>query len=162
MQRQEVANHRTTFRLSKICELESHLMCRKIHPFHVFQEGVCHLGSKASKVTFLNSDRLLTTGFSRHSDRQYSIWNQDDVSHALLTDIIDSSSGIVFPFFDYDTNIIYLAGKGDGNIRYYEVVDEHPYVHFLSQFLSGKPQVRMKYMNLDFFKRKIPRLKKFR
>lgn len=44
---------------------------------------------------------------------------------------------------------MYLAGKGDGNIRYYEVVDEPPYVHFLNQFLSGNPQV--KYLSYHYF-----------
>ncbi|KRT82585.1 WD40 domain-containing protein [Oryctes borbonicus] len=113
----------------------------------VKSEGVCHAGSKASKVIFLGtSGRLLTTGFSRHSDRQYSIWDQDDLSHPLVTDTIDSSSGIVFPYFDFDTNIVYLAGKGDGNIRYYEIVEEPPYVHFLSQFLSGNPQRGLGFM----------------
>lgn len=108
----------------------------------IFQEDICHVGSKASKVVFLGfSGRLLTTGFSRHSDRQYAIWDENDLSKALMTDIIDSSSGVVFPFYDSDTNIVFLAGKGDGNIRYYEVVDEYPYIHFLSQFLSGNPQV---------------------
>ncbi|KAI4460171.1 coronin [Holotrichia oblita] len=113
----------------------------------VKSEGICHAGSKASKVIFLGtSNRLLTTGFSRHSDRQYSVWDQDDLSHPLVTDTIDSSSGIVFPYYDYDTNIVYLAGKGDGNIRYYEIVDEPPYVHFLSQFLSGNPQRGLGFM----------------
>jgi coronin-2 len=108
----------------------------------IFQEMICHSGSKASKVTFLGtSGRLLTTGFSRHSDRQYSIWDQNDLSKPLTTDTIDSSSGVVFPFYDIDTNIVFLAGKGDGNIRYYEITDEAPYIHFLSQFLSGNPQV---------------------
>ena len=87
------------------------------------------------------SGRLLTTGFSRHSDRQYSIWDQNDLSKPLTTDTIDSSSGVVFPFYDSDTNIVFLAGKGDGNIRYYEITAEPPYIHFLSQFLSGNPQV---------------------
>lgn len=105
---------------------------------------MCHSGSKASKVVYLGSTgRLLTTGFSRHSDRQYSVWNESDLSRPLFTDSIDSSSGVVFPFFDPDTNMVYLAGKGDGNIRYYEVTDEAPYVHFLNQFLSGNPQVRL-------------------
>lgn len=34
-----------------------------------------------------------------------------------------------------------MAGKGDGSIRYYEIVDEAPYIHYLNQFLSGHPQV---------------------
>lgn len=28
------------------------------------------------------------------------------------------------PFFDEDTSVLFLAGKGDGNIRYYEIVNE--------------------------------------
>lgn len=44
------------------------------------------------------------------------------------------------PFFDKDTNVLFLAGKGDGNIRYYEVVDEAPYIYFLSEFKSKDPQ----------------------
>ncbi|XP_018332075.1 coronin-2B isoform X2 [Agrilus planipennis] len=113
----------------------------------VKSEGVCHLGSKASKVVFLGStDRLLSTGFSRHSDRQYAIWDQNDLSTPLTTDTIDSSSGVVFPFFDPDTNILFLAGKGDGNIRYYEIVPDPPYIHYLSQFLSGNPQRGLGFM----------------
>lgn len=113
-----------------------------MNKFRYSQEGVCHLGPKASKVVFLGATgRLLTTGFSRHSDRQYSVWDQNDLRNPLTTDTIDSSSGVVFPFFDPDTNIVFLAGKGDGNIRYYEITNEAPYIHFLNQFLSGNPQV---------------------
>jgi len=44
------------------------------------------------------------------------------------------------PFFDIDNNILYLGGKGDGNIRYYEVVDEAPYIHYLTEFKTNTPQ----------------------
>jgi len=30
--------------------------------------------------------------------------------------------------------------QGDGNIRYFEVVDKAPYVYFLNQYSSDKPQ----------------------
>jgi len=47
------------------------------------QEGEGHQGSKASKVAFLGRlKRLFTTGFSRHSERQYALW--DTVSMCLL------------------------------------------------------------------------------
>lgn len=76
------------------------------------QEGICHAGTKASKVVFLGSSgRLLTTGFSRHSDRQYAIWSQHDLTVPLTCETIDSSSGVVFPFYDNDTNMVFLAGK---------------------------------------------------
>jgi len=47
------------------------------------QEGEGHQGSKASKVAFLGRlNRLFTTGFSRHSERQYAVW--DAVSVCFL------------------------------------------------------------------------------
>uniref|UniRef100_T1JFZ6 Coronin n=1 Tax=Strigamia maritima TaxID=126957 RepID=T1JFZ6_STRMM len=107
----------------------------------VLQEGPSHGGTKASKVVFLgDSGRLFTTGFSRYSDRQYAVWSQKDLSKPLRIENIDSSSGVLFPYYDFDTKMVYLAGKGDGNIRYYEIVNEAPYVHYLNQFLSGFPQ----------------------
>ncbi|KAL4707911.1 hypothetical protein ACJJTC_013702, partial [Scirpophaga incertulas] len=113
----------------------------------VLSESPCHLGTKASKCTFLgNRGKVLTTGFSRFSDRQYAVWDQHEMDKPLVCETIDSSSGVVFPYFDNDTNMVYLAGKGDGNIRYYEVVDEPPYVHFLNQFLSGNPQRGLGFM----------------
>ena len=54
--------------------------------------------------------------------------------------IIDSSSGVLFPFYDHDTHMIYVAGKGDGNVRYYELLEEPPFVYYLSSFVSGAPQ----------------------
>lgn len=109
----------------------------------VVADGCCHESTKCSKVTFLDGGRVLTTGFSRHSDRQYAIWDQHDLRRPLAQEVMDSSSGVVTPYFDADTRMLYLAGKGDGNIRYYELVDEAPYIHYLNQFLSGQPQVRV-------------------
>ncbi|CAG0924938.1 unnamed protein product, partial [Notodromas monacha] len=101
-------------------------------------EGKCHDGSKASKVVYLGqSGRLATTGFSRYSDRQLAIWQENDLSNPLRIEDIDSSSGVIFPFYDADTRILYLAGKGDGNIRYYEIVEMDPYWFYLNQYLSG-------------------------
>uniref|UniRef100_A0A0K8T8M4 Coronin n=1 Tax=Lygus hesperus TaxID=30085 RepID=A0A0K8T8M4_LYGHE len=113
----------------------------------VISEGLCHNGSsRSSKAVYLKNGLLATVGFSRLSDRQLAIWNEDDLSNPLTTEVIDSSSGVIFPYFDYDTNILFLAGKGDGNIRYYEVVDAAPWVHFLSQYISGTPQRSMCFM----------------
>ena len=36
--------------------------------------------------------------------------------------INEQASGTILPFYDPDTHILFLAGKGDGNIRYYEVI----------------------------------------
>jgi len=107
----------------------------------VLNSGVCHEGSKSSKVVYLgDSGRLFTTGFSRFSDRQWAVWSQLDLRRPLRLENIDSSSGVLFPFYDHDTQMVYVAGKGDGSIRYYELVDTTPYCYYLNQFLTGFPQ----------------------
>jgi len=49
---------------------------------------------------------------------------------------IDQAAGVIMPFFDVDTNMIWLAGKGDGNIRYYEFVKHDPWCFPLAEFRS--------------------------
>lgn len=106
----------------------------------VLTQGQGHTGAKSSRVVFLDKHRLFTTGFSKMSERQFAIWDISNLSKPLKIENIDSSSGILIPFYDYDTKVVFLAGKGDGNIRYYEIVAEAPYIYFLSQYQSGSPQ----------------------
>lgn len=50
------------------------------------------------------------------------------------------SSGSLMPFFDPDTNLLYVAGKGDCNIRYYEITESEPLIHYVDQFTGKEPQ----------------------
>jgi len=107
----------------------------------VLSEGPGHTGAKPSRVVWLgNTDRILTTGFSRLSDRQVGIWDVNNIEAGPIDGflVIDSSSGVLIPVFDESNNILYLAGKGDGNIRYFEY--ENDILHELSQFSSTDPQ----------------------
>lgn len=42
--------------------------------------------------------------------------------------------------YDGDTNMVYLCGKGDSVVRYFEITDEEPYLHFVNVFQSTEPQ----------------------
>ncbi|XP_022254244.1 coronin-2B-like [Limulus polyphemus] len=107
----------------------------------VIEETILQQGFKASKVVYLGDTKMLfTTGFSKYCDRQWAIWSEKDMRQPLRIEIIDSSAGILFPYYDHDTKIIYLAGKGDGNIRFYELVGNAPWCYYLNQYLSGWPQ----------------------
>ncbi len=39
----------------------------------------------------------------------------------------------MMPFYDEDTRMLWLTGKGDGNVRYYEVTDTEPWLHPLAE-----------------------------
>ncbi len=36
---------------------------------------------------------------------------QEDLSEPLLEEDLDGGSGVIFPFYDADTHMLYLAGK---------------------------------------------------
>lgn len=97
-----------------------------------------HEGAKSVKLTYAGSfDKLISVGFTRQSQRQFKIWDPRNVSQELKKVDVDQAAGVIMPFFDPDTGLLYLAGKGDGNIRYYEVVNETPYVYPISEVRSS-------------------------
>ena len=102
--------------------------------------GQGHDGGKASKVVWLADKNLIfTTGFSKHSERQFAIWDPKDLSKPLKLETLDCSSGVLNPVYDPDTSMMYLIGRGDGNVRFYEILSEAPWVFYLSEFVSGTP-----------------------
>ena len=97
-----------------------------------------HEGAKSIKLTFLgNMNKLVSVGFTKQSNRQFKIWDPRNISKELEKVDIDQAAGVIMPFFDCDTGLLYLAGKGDGNVRYYEIVNESPYSYPLSDFRSS-------------------------
>ncbi|KAF3769656.1 DUF1900-domain-containing protein [Cryphonectria parasitica EP155] len=109
---------------------------RQEKPAHV---GPGHEGAKNSRAVWMGEhNRIATTGFSRMSDRQIALWEpgQDKPIGGFTN--LDSISGVCMPFWDDGTNCLYLAGKGDGNIRYFEY--ENDKFEFLSEYKSGDPQ----------------------
>uniref|UniRef100_A0A3B3XG34 Coronin n=1 Tax=Poecilia mexicana TaxID=48701 RepID=A0A3B3XG34_9TELE len=96
---------------------------------------------RANKVLYIRGLKmLLSTGSSPWNHRQIILWDPDDLSEPLYEEDLDGSAGVLFPFYDPDTQMLYLAGKGDGNIRYYELSSEKPYISFLMEYRSLLPQ----------------------
>ncbi|NXJ86780.1 COR2A protein, partial [Trogon melanurus] len=106
----------------------------------VVQEAT-YKSHRVHKVLFLgNMKKLFSTGTSRWNNRQIALWDQNDLSVPLLEEDLDGSSGLLFPFYDSDTHMLYVVGKGDGNIRYYEISPEKPYLTYLMEYRSHLPQ----------------------
>jgi len=99
-----------------------------------------HDGTKTTKLEWLgNLDKFVTVGFTRQSKRQFKIWDARKVEKELACQDIDQAAGVIMPFFDEDTSVLFLAGKGDGNIRYYEIVNEEPYQFYVSEYKNNVP-----------------------
>jgi len=86
-----------------------------------------HKGLKTFKMCFLdNHNQYVTVGFNRQARRELKTFdartNKVVNEHAL-----DQSSGLLFPFYDQGTNLLYLIGRGDSNIRIFERTSDAPY-----------------------------------
>ncbi|XP_043797534.1 coronin-7 isoform X2 [Apis laboriosa] len=88
-----------------------------------------HQSIKDSRCVWLNnSDRILTTGFDAARLRQIYIRDLRHLNEPVKTLELDCSTGILMPLFDPDTNMLFLAGKGDTTIMYMEVMDKDPFL----------------------------------
>ncbi|KAI0480506.1 DUF1900-domain-containing protein [Xylariaceae sp. FL0804] len=109
---------------------------RQEQPVH---EYAGHEGAKNSRAVWLGEhNRVATTGFSKMSDRQLGLWEPGNSNPIGGLTVLDSISGVCMPFWDDSCQVLYLAGKGDGNIRYFEY--ENDKFEFLSEYKSGDPQ----------------------
>ncbi|WFD24626.1 Coronin-like protein crn1 [Malassezia equina] len=103
-----------------------------------------HGGIKGARVVWCgDKPRLITTGFSKMSERQMFLWDAAQLTKPIKTVSLDSSNGIIMPFWS-DNGIVFLAGKGDGNIRYYELESDE--LHYLTEYKSIEPQSGMAFL----------------
>lgn len=104
------------------------------------EEAIAHEGNKASRAIFLKNGLVFTTGFTKHSERQYSLRAPGHLDDPIVMVELDTSNGVMFPLYDPDANLIYLCGKGDSVIRYFEITPEPPFVHYINTFQTPDPQ----------------------
>ena len=110
---------------------------RTVSVIHTF--NTAHEGNKSMKLTFLgDSELLLSTGFTKMSTRQFKMWDVRNTKQEVSKVDLDQAAGVIMPFFDSDSCILYLGGKGDGNIRYYELAAGT--LHPLAEYKSSVPQ----------------------
>ncbi|XP_061527602.1 uncharacterized protein LOC133399776 isoform X1 [Phycodurus eques] len=126
----------------------------------VAEKEKAHDGARPMRAIFLKDGKVLTTGFNRRSERQIALWDTQNMAECMSMICMDASNGVLLPFYDPDTNIVYFCGKGDSSIRYFEVTDEDPYVHYLSTYVTKESQRGMGCMpkrGLDVNKCEIAR-----
>jgi len=110
----------------------------------VVREVEAHEGVKGFRSIFLDGqNKIFSVGFNKSAHRQYKLWDVDNFDKPLTSKNVDTSAGQILPYYDADTCVLFLAGKGDGNIRYYEVTNSEEFIYFLSEFKSADSLVGM-------------------
>jgi len=102
------------------------------------KKDMAHEGAKSVKITYLgNEGKFLTVGFDKQSKRQIKLWDPRNLGTMVTKLDVDQSAGVLMPFYDEDTSLLYLIGKGDGNIRWYELIDDAPHIFYLGEYRSS-------------------------
>lgn len=117
-----------------------------------------HEGPKGQRMCWLSPTHLFSVGFSKSYERQFFLWDINKLKEPVQSVVIDQQAGTMYPFFDGDTNVLYLGGKGDGNIRYYQFVDNQ--LAYLNQFTSTVPMKGLGFVpkrNVDVMKNELMR-----
>ncbi|XP_075024735.1 coronin-6 isoform X1 [Calonectris borealis] len=112
----------------------------------VAEKAKPHDGARPIRAIFMADGKIFTTGFSKMSERQLGLWDLKNFEEPIALQEMDTSNGVLLPFYDPDSSIVYLCGKGDSSIRYFEITDEAPYVHYLNTYSSKEPQRGMGFM----------------
>lgn len=107
----------------------------------VMEKKSAHNGIKGMRVVWLGEgEQLISTGFGRGSEREISLWDSRKFIDPLTTIQLDSASGALLPFYDADCRMLYVAGRGEGAIRYYELISDSNSIYFLNEYRSPEPQ----------------------
>jgi len=92
-------------------------------------------GAKGQRVVWFGSmGKLGTVGFQKTNSRGYMVFDSKKMDKELISADLDTGAGVFIPYYDPDTSMLYLAGKGDAAVKYWEIVNEEPYAHFLSEY----------------------------
>lgn len=100
-------------------------------------EVAAFAGSKKASVEWVSKlNQIAVTGFTKSSMRQIKLYDTRDLSRAVHTEDIDQSAGVLIPYYDDDTSVLFVGGKGDSTVRYFEI--DGSGLHFLSAFSDTK------------------------
>lgn len=104
-------------------------------------ETVSHAAPKASRLAWLgNSSRLFSSGFSKASEREFNIFDTRNFSKPLTSANLGTGSGVFEPFYDEDMGVMFLMANGDSSVKFWELTDDQPYAHFLTEQQSTRQQ----------------------
>ncbi|KAI4890469.1 hypothetical protein NFI96_021847 [Prochilodus magdalenae] len=105
------------------------------------QEGPGPEGHRGGRVVWVcDGQYLLVSGFDCRSERQLYLFSSESLaSGAVATEPTDVSPSTLIPFYDTDTSVVFLTGKGDTRVYIFEIMSEAPYFMECSSFHSSEP-----------------------
>ncbi|KAE9417933.1 hypothetical protein Angca_003252 [Angiostrongylus cantonensis] len=90
----------------------------------------------SGRLLYACDDRVIViVGMTRSSSRQVQLFDASSL-HEIHTQQIDSGTQPLVPYYDYDSSVLFLSGKGSRIINMYEVCYDPPYLLPLTPYVS--------------------------
>ena len=122
----------------------------------------CHDSAKTQKMLFVDNDYFISTGFGSGS-RELKLFDMRNYSSPVNTLKIDSQSGVMYPYYDYDNQVIYIPGKGENNVYFYTFMNGNiSYLH--NEFRMKTPPSAFCFdfkRNVNYKKNEMAKLYKY-
>ncbi|KAM7371987.1 hypothetical protein PAMP_009187 [Pampus punctatissimus] len=111
-------------------------------------EGPGPEGHRGARVVWVCEGKyLLVSGFDSRSERVLYLYSADSLSSGVVASVpVDVSPSTLIPFYDPDTSVVILTGKGDTRVHIYEMVPESPYFVDCSSFNSPEPHKGLAFL----------------
>lgn len=112
------------------------------------QEGPGPEGHRGARIVWVCEGKyLLVSGFNAQSERGLFLYSADSLSSGSVSHVyLDVSPSTLIPFYDPDTSIVILTGKGDTRVHIYEIVPENPYFIECSSFNTPEPHKGLAFL----------------
>ncbi|NXI39086.1 CORO7 protein, partial [Galbula dea] len=105
------------------------------------EEGPGPEGGRGARLVWVcGGDYLLVSGFDSRSERRILLYRAQALREGPLSILsLDVAPSTLLPFYDEDTGVVFLTGKGDTRVFLYEVTPEPPYFLECNSFTSHEP-----------------------
>ncbi|NXX84869.1 CORO7 protein, partial [Urocolius indicus] len=112
------------------------------------QEGPGPEGSRGARLVWVCSgDFLLVSGFDSRSERRILLYRAQALPEGPVSVLgLDVAPSTLLPFYDEDTSVLFLTGKGDTRVFLYEVTPEPPYFLECNSFTSTEPHKGLAFL----------------
>jgi hypothetical protein len=106
-------------------KLGSHAGAAKELAFHPLASNVVLSAARSFRAVWgpaVGDGRtMLSCGPARSGGREIVVFDSRDVSKPLFTKFVDAATGALMPHYCPETNCLWVWGRGDMNVRHYEV-----------------------------------------
>ncbi|KII73571.1 Coronin-1A [Thelohanellus kitauei] len=116
------------------------------------KEFFTHVGPKPIKVAWItqafDEDYMITTGATKMSEREISLWKISDPEKPIVTEKCGPASAPLNIYYDNDTRVLAFYARGEYSIKFYELLgDTEPILYYLTFFQSPDAQRALAFGN---------------